>query len=235
MTFNFEDFVLGLISGIRLIPNTIIIAILPLIIGLFFGILSALLINSKIPLLSPLLNTFITFLRGIPLIVFLFLSYFFTTDVILFNPIFSANTFIISNSTFIAIYFAFSCYSMIRATDIYRGALDSVETSQIEAAKTLNFSVFQIIKKIILPQATIIAIPMIGNLAIGMLKATSVVSILSVGEILLGALYAADLSYSYLESYTAAALIYWLLSYIIEIIIDKIERYQIFKYGGKLV
>lgn len=172
--------------------------------------------------------------RGIPLIVLLYLMYFFITDVLIFGSAAIQIEFLKTYSAELTIFLTLLIITSIRAADSYLSSLYSIEKSQIEAAQSLNFSTTKIIFRLLLPQANVIVTPMLGNLIIGVIKGTSLISIIGVGEILLATLQVADTSYSYLEAYTSAAIIYWMLAIVVELIIDRIELFYIRKYGGKL-
>lgn len=69
-------------------------------------------------------------------------------------------------------------------TEVVRGGISSVDHGQTEAAKTIGMSRFQTLRRIILPQAMRLIIPVMGNSAIGMLKFSSLAAAISMGEML---------------------------------------------------
>lgn len=198
---------------------------------MLLGLLVSVLRYIEIPILSQVLNWLITIFREIPLAVFLYLMYFLVTEIIFNSQLLMNNQFIMGNSAEISIIITYSTTTLINSSEIFLSSLNSVETSQIEAARTLGFRTRQIFNRNVLPQAITISLPMLGNLIIGIIKGTSLVAMFGVAEILLGALYVAEKNYSYLEAYLVAALIYWALALIIEFITEKIENRQQKRYG----
>lgn len=99
--------------------------------------------------------------------------------------------------------------------EVVRGAILGVPKAQIEAANALNLTPFRTLWRIVLPQAAIIMIPPWGNLLIQLLKATSLVSLITITEITFRAYQLNQLTVRTLEIFGAVLVIYFVLSQLI--------------------
>ena len=115
------------------------------------------------------------------------------------------------------------CYGAYM-TEIFRAGISSIDRGQWEAARGLALNSFQTMRLIILPQAIRVIIPPTGNQFIAMLKDSSLVSVLGVWELMFLARTQGQTEFKHLEMLITAALIYWVLSMVLEIIQGKIER-----------
>ena len=144
---------------------------------------------------------YIEVFRGTPLLVQLFFLYFALpqiTHVVL--PAFT--TAIIGLSLFAGAYTA----------EIVRGSLNAVPPGQREAASALGMNATQTLFEVLLPQATRIAMPALGNQFIGLLKDSSLASVITVTELLLATRGLVSVTYQPVALYAATGLIYFLLS-----------------------
>ena len=96
--------------------------------------------------------------------------------------------------------------------DVFRAGIEAIPTEQLEAARSLGLNYKQAMRKIVLPQAMRTILPSIGNQTLGMLKDTSLVSVLAIADILrVGNEFAAK-NFNYFETYTFIALTYLFLT-----------------------
>lgn len=138
-------------------------------------------------------------LRGIPLLVLLFYIYYALGEFFRIPALAAA-----------VMGFGF-CYGAYMA-DIFRAGIQAIPKEQVEAARGLGMNPRQAMFKIILPQASRTIIPAVGNQTLGMLKDTSLVSILAISDILrVGNEYATK-HFNYFETYTYIALVYLALT-----------------------
>ncbi|WP_442760499.1 ABC transporter permease subunit, partial [Enterococcus italicus] len=95
-------------------------------------------------------------------------------------------------------------------------AFSSIKKGQFDAAKSLGMTNFQTIRRVLLPQAFPVSVPMFSNLLITLIKASALASMVSVVDVFAAAKISAQQNYRFLEAYVAVAIIYWVISIIIE-------------------
>jgi polar amino acid transport system permease protein len=109
-------------------------------------------------------------------------------------------------------------------TEIFRAGLQSISYGQREAALAIGMTTWQVMQRIILPQAVRIIIPDVGNQFIAMQKDSALVSVMGVWEITFLAGRYARRDSKYIEMYLVAAAAYWILTIISSWFQDRIER-----------
>ncbi len=225
MSFKFEVFLNSLQVAVTYIGTTITVALVSLIIGLVLGLIIALVRFYKIPVLSQFLAASITVLKGVPIVLILLGTYLifakkfdvFASDIgwsLQFKDI---------NPILIAI-FGLSIMAMIGLSEAFRAAISSIGKGQYDAAKSLAMNRRQIIRRIMIPQALPVALPMMSNTLISLVKASSLVSMVGVVDIFAAAKISVQQSHRFLEAYLAVALIYSVLNTFIEQGSGMIER-----------
>ncbi|MBU2711417.1 amino acid ABC transporter permease [Zooshikella harenae] len=179
---------------------TLGMAAISLVIALLTGLLLALIKVFKWSGLVWLADLFISFFRGTPLLVQLFLFYYGLPQ--LFPALKDMTAFQAAIAGLSLHFAAYMAESM-------RAAILSVESSQREAALSIGLTEIQAMRRIILPQAARIAIPPLMNNFIDLLKSTSLAFTLGVAEIMAKAQLEAASSFKFFESYLVVALVYW--------------------------
>lgn len=109
--------------------------------------------------------------------------------------------------------------------EIVRGALSSVSTQQLEAARALNFDRFQTLVHVSLPQAVVEMMPAFGNLAIETLKLSSLVSLISIADLTFTAQSIRNLTLDSASIYSITLLCYFAMSLVLMIAIRIIEHF----------
>lgn len=201
-----------LLSTLKYLPTTLFLGTMPLILGLVIGLVIALIRFFEVPVAAPILKLYVTIFKAVPILLVLLITYLISVDIITSSP------FLVRliggvqniNGNWLAV-LAFTLYCSCSLSEAIRGALLSIPKGQLEAAKSVGLTTFQMVYRILLPQALSTAIPPISNIFIGLMKATSLVSMVSIVDIYGGALIEATKSYQFLQSYIALALIYWLI------------------------
>lgn len=218
-TTYFFDVALRLAPGI---PMTFFIALFSFIVGGILGFIMALIRLYKIPVLNQIIILYISFFRGTPLLVQLFMFYYGI-------PIFFKSLGLdLDFGSVDAIYYAlvvFSLYASGYLTEIFRSALLAVDKGQSEAAYSLGMTTSQALRRIILPQALMITLPNLLNFFIMQVKNTALASIITVPELMGLADIESGRSSKFLEVYFMAALMYWGLVVILEWIFFRAEKY----------
>jgi L-cystine transport system permease protein len=219
-------------AAVPFIPVTLRLALIPLFIGSLLGLLIALVRFYQVPVLSKVLGGFITIGKGIPVVLSLMVAYLLFSD--LFDQLATSLSLPIRfsdiNREYIGI-FVLSFTATISLSEIFRGALSAIPKDQWDAAASIGLTQFQTIVRVIFPQMLHTALPLICSQLIVLIKASSLVSLVSVVDVLNGALITATTSYTFLESYIAAAIIYWALSIAVEQVSHLFEQ----NYAKKFV
>lgn len=202
-------------------------------IGSILGLLLALMRLSMSPLLRTTSAVYIWFFRGTPLLVLLIIFYnisYLYPHVVLaipFGPvIWDVNVNAIVTPTVAAI-LAFSLNEAAFMCEVFRGGLLSVNKGQAEAAQALGMPDYLVMTRIIIPQAMRFVLPPIGNQVISLLKATSLVSVVSSADLLYSAQTIYAETYQTVPLLFVAAIWYLFLTSILTVVQRSIER----RYG----
>lgn len=213
------------------IPTSLAIAFIAFLIGIIIGLFVALVKIYKVPVLYQIATVYVSFIRGTPLLVQIFLSYYGIPMVIRFLDY---NYHLNYDVSFIpAIYFiyvAFSLNSGAYLSETIRSAIQSVNKGQMEACYSVGMTTSQGLRRIVLPQAVTVALPNIGNHFVALLKDTSLAFAASVPEIIGKAKIIAGRTSQFFEVYIVAALLYWIICIIIERLLlfleNRFRRYE---------
>lgn len=214
-TIDWEFMISAFPTLIQALPITLFMAIAAMIFAIIGGLILALITKNKIPVLHQLSKLYISFFRGVPTLVQLFLIYYGLPQLF---PEMSKMTAL--TATIIGLSLKNAAY----LAEIFRAALNSVDDGQLEACLSVGMTKFQAYRRIILPQAIRNAIPATGNTFIGLLKETSLAFTLGVMEMFAqGKMYASG-NLKYFETYLAVAIVYWVLTMIYSMLQDLFER-----------
>lgn len=199
-----------ILSGL---PMTIYVSLISMGIGMVLGLFISLARQSANKLLQIPARIYISFMRGTPMLVFLFLIYF---------GLPAAG---IEFTAFQSALIGFGLNSAAYIAEVNRAALSSVEYGQWEASFSLGLGYRDTLLGIILPQATRIAIPPLTNIFLDLVKATSLAAVITVPELFQKTQIAAGRSYDTMTMYILVALIYWPLCSLIAFIQERLEGY----------
>ena len=185
---------------------TIAVSITAMIIGFLFALIFTPLKLSKNKFLNFIANSYTTIIRGVPELLVIYLFFFGGTGAVMFvASIFGYNEYIEINA-FITGAFAIGIISGAYSTEVFRGAIQSIDKGQFEAANVLGFNKFGKFFKIILPQTLRLAIPNLSNVWQITLKDTSLISVTGLVEIMRQSYIAAGSTRDPLFFYSVAAL-----------------------------
>lgn len=209
------------------LPITIGIAVGSLILSLIIGVAAALIKIYKVPVLKTITSFYVSFIRGTPLLVQLYLVFYGLPKLIYyFQTEYGWLQFVDVNVIPPEVYalLAFSINLGAYLSETIRSAIESVDKGQFEAAKSIGMRPTQMMLKIIFPQALAVAIPNLGNMFISTIKDTSLVFIIGVIDIMGQAKILGSRGLAFFEVYIATAIIYWILCIIIERLLVLIEK-----------
>ena len=202
---------------------TIAVAITAMLIGFFFALIFTPLKLSKNRFLNLIANTYTTIIRGVPELLVIYLFFFGGSAAVMFvASIFGYGEYIEINA-FITGAFSIGIISGAYSTEVFRGALQSIDKGQFEAANVLGLGKFGKFFKIILPQTLRLALPNLSNVWQITLKDTSLISVTGLVEIMRQSYVAAGSTRDPLFFYSFAAVLYLLLTFLSMKLINRLE------------
>ena len=206
---------------------TIAVSITAMLIGILFSIIFTPLKLSKNKIFNFIANFYTTVIRGVPELLVIYLFFFGGTGAIMFvASIFGYNEYIEINA-FITGSFAIGIISGAYSTEVFRGAIQSIDRGQFEACHVLGLKKYIYFFKVIMPQMLRLAIPNLSNVWQITLKDTSLISVTGLVEIMRQSYIAAGSTRDPLFFYSFAAVLYLLLTFLSMKFINKLElRYN---------
>jgi len=183
------------------------------LVGIAVGLVVALCRLSTFMPLRYLAVAYIDFLRGIPVLVMLLWVYYG------FSILFGLNL-----SEMEAAVIGLGCSYAAYIAEIFRSGIQAIPVGQREAGRTLGLARWQVMVYVVLPQAVRIIIPPMGNTVISMLKDSSLVAIIAVSDLMRQTMVAASETFRPFELYAAAAIIYYILTFITARLVTVVER-----------
>ena len=207
------------------LPITLELALSAMLLGLALGLVMAIIKMKKIKILTQITNLLISLLRGTPVIVQLYVAFF---GIPMFfqaiNQKFGTDLAVAKIPGFAYAMVALGLNQSGFMAEIIRSALQSVDSGQIEAAHALGMTYAQALRRIILPEAIEVALPTLGNSLISIIKGTSLAFTCAVVEITAQGQIIGGKTYRFFEVYVSLAIIYWVITLIIEQLIRVIEN-----------
>ncbi|MGC3872631.1 amino acid ABC transporter permease [Halomonas sp. GXIMD04776] len=195
------DYMLGLMPILlSYLPLTLEMAAAGMVLALILACLMAVVRVLAIPGLNAITLLFISFFRGTPLLVQLFLFYYGLPQLLSVLTQINGIT-----ATIMGLTLHFSAYM----AESIRAAIVGVDRSQTDAALSIGMTRGQTMRRVVLPQATRVAVPTLMNYFIDMIKATSLAFTLGVTELMGATQKEAAGSFLYFEAFISVALIYW--------------------------
>ena len=192
---------------------TIEITAAALVLGCVLGLLIGLgRLNPDRKIIYGLCTTYLTLVRGTPLLVQLLILFF------------GLPHFGIQLPAYVCGIFGLGIYSAAYVSEIVRGSIQSVEKGQMEAARSLGLPHKLAMRKVILPQAFVRMIPALGNEFIALIKNSALVSLLTIADVMHEGEKIISVSYRSLEVYLAIAFIYLMLTSITTLILRRTEK-----------
>jgi octopine/nopaline transport system permease protein len=202
---------------------TIAVAVTAMLIGFLFSLIFTPLKLSNNKFLNFIANTYTTIIRGVPELLVIYLLFFGGSGAIMYvASIFGYNDYIEINA-FITGSVAIGIISGAYSTEVFRGAIQSIDEGQFEASKVLGLRKNIYFLKVIMPQMLRLAIPNLSNVWQITLKDTSLISVTGLVEIMRQSYIAAGSTREPLFFYSFAAVLYLMLTFLSMKLINKLE------------
>lgn len=192
--------------------NTILISVISILLGTLLGFLVGLVLSYGNRVLRFVVRIYSDFLRGTPVFV-LILACFYILSVVG-----------IKLSAFEAGVFALTLFCSSHVGEIVLGALRAIPKGQTEAAKSIGLTFFGTFFSVLLPQALRMILPTWVTTATEIVKASTLLSVIGVVELLLGVQQVISRTYLSLELYFFAGFVFFLLNFAIEKVGRLFER-----------
>lgn len=201
-----------LIEGLQI---TLYVSAAAFVLSTILGAVLAVIQHFKVKGLAWLVRLYISYFRGTPLLIQLFLFYYglpMVFDVMKQCP------------KVLALIICLALNSAAYISEAIRGAIDSVEQGQYEASLAFGMTRYQMMTRIVLPQAAVAAIPPITNSCMDIIKMSSLGMTIGIQDIMGEAQLTAATYYKTFETYIIAAAFYWVLAIVLGKIQKKIEK-----------
>jgi octopine/nopaline transport system permease protein len=203
---------------------TVAVSISAMLIGFLFALIFTPLKLSKYKILNLIGNFYTTVIRGVPELLVIYLFFFGGSGAIMYvASIFGYFEYIEINA-FITGSFAIGIISGAYSTEVFRGAIQSIDKGQFEASKVLGFNKYIHFFKVIMPQMLRLALPNLSNVWQITLKDTSLISVTGLVEIMRQSYIAAGSTRDPLLFYSFAAVLYLLLTFISMKFLNRLEK-----------
>lgn len=197
------------LKGIKI---TILISLIGVALGSILGAFVALMKLSKIKIISWIASIYIEILRGTPMLVQVFIVFFGITAALgldISALVCGTIALVINSSAYIA--------------EIIRAGINAVDKGQMEAARSLGLNYRQTMKSVIMPQAIKNILPALGNEFVTLIKESSIVSTIGVGEIMFNAQVVQGISFDPFTPLLVTAALYFVLTFVLTRIMNMIE------------
>ncbi|GBS15857.1 ABC transporter substrate-binding protein/permease [Staphylococcus aureus] len=197
------------LKGIKI---TILISLIGVALGSILGAFVALMKLSKIKIISWIASIYIEILRGTPMLVQVFIVFFGITAALgldISALVCGTIALVINSSAYIA--------------EIIRAGINAVDKGQMEAARSIGLNYRQTMKSVIMPQAIKNILPALGNEFVTLIKESSIVSTIGVGEIMFNAQVVQGISFDPFTPLIVAAALYFVLTFVLTRIMNMIE------------
>ena len=197
------------------IGYTLLLSLIAVAGGAFFGSLMALAKRSKLKILKTVVNVIVEIVRGTPVLLQLYIGVFVFPMVI---PALSSLPYIYSVAIVLII------NSSAYVSEIIRSGIEAVDIGQMEAARSLGLTQRTAMLSIVLPQAIKNILPALGNEFIMVVKETSLASTFFVGELMTAYLKVKGYTYLTMECLVIVGVLYFALTYILSKLLKSMER-----------
>ena len=197
-TTDLRMFLPPLLEGVLM---TIQLTAVSFLLAIVIGLIVCLCRISQLPVISKVAIAYIEIIRGTPLLLQLFYIYYALPDVGIRLPAFQAGVAGLSIN--------FGAY----LAELFRAGIQSIETGQTQAARSLGMTTAQMMRYVILPQAFRVIFPALANYALVLVKDSSLVAVLSVRELMRAGELLASSTFRTMKVFTLVGLIYLIVSY----------------------
>lgn len=226
MELNYDFMIQTFPAILKGIPVTLKITLVSLLVAAPVSFFMALIRIYQVNILRQLVRVYVSFVRGTPMVLQILVVYSLVPSLLNYlikslgwdfnvfeaDPIFYA-------------YVVFTLNTVALLSEVFRSALLSVNEGQIEAGLSVGMSLPQIYRRIIIPQAMVAALPNLCNLAVNLIKNTSLAFLMTVKDITATGKIAAAYGYNYIEAYVDVFVVYLVLCTLVQLLFSFAEKH----------
>ncbi|OME92729.1 MULTISPECIES: amino acid ABC transporter permease [Paenibacillus] len=197
---------------------TLLIVAGSLLVGIVVGFLVALPRLYRIPVLNAFAKVYLSFFRGTPILIQLFLFYYGLPEILKLVHIDMSRA-----PVMVFVILTYGLHTGAFMSEMIRASVTAVDRGQVEAAYAMGMKRHQAFLRIVLPQALAIAVPVFSNMVIALLKDTSLAFTLGLMEMTGKAQTLGNITQHFIEAYLALAFIYLVISFTLEKLLLRAE------------
>ncbi len=198
-----------LLDGAKL---SLLISLCSVVLGVSMGVIVAIGRLSKFKPFKALAGAYVSFIRGTPMIVQIFIVHYGLAELGLKLPALASGI------------TALSFNSAAYMGEVFRGGIQSIDIGQTQAGLSLGLTPFQVFRYIVFPQAFRRVIPSMGNEMVTLTKDSSLVNFIAIAELTYRATLIASRTYEYFTMYIGIALVYFAITFILSQLLALLER-----------
>lgn len=217
MNFDIQFTIDSFFEIVQWAPITLGITLFSFVASFIIAIVVALIRIYRIKAIAYFCDFYVSFIRGTPLILHIFLVLYGLPrlfDFLAATIHFPLDGKSLSTLTFLLI--ALSINGGAYLSEVVRSGILAVDKGEIEAAQSIGMTQVQVMRRVIIPQALVVCLPLICNSFIGMLQGSSLAYFIGVREMTVTSYMLGGNYWKYFEAFVAAALVYWIIAIIIE-------------------
>ncbi|RWQ87112.1 MAG: amino acid ABC transporter permease [Mesorhizobium sp.] len=222
--FDIEVLLPDLWSILGAVPMTLLMAVVIFVFSTIVGSLFAMVEYRRIPVLRELVVAYKVAFKGVPMVIVIFLAYYGLPPALQFLASLVGiefNGHLTPNWVTLIVALT-ACVAAFQA-EVVKGALNSFDTGQADAAYSLGYKRSQLFRRVMLPQVVVAAIPDLANSFMVIMKALSLGFAIEVVDIFAQSQLTAALNFYYLEAFLIAVVIYMVIAYIVTHSADRVE------------
>jgi len=222
--FDIDVLLPDLLEILSAVPPTLAMALAIFVFSTLLGSLFALVEYRSIPVLRELVLAYKVIFKGVPMVIVIFLAYYGLPPVLqAFGALVGLQFNAHSLPNWVVLVTAVSACVAAFQAEVIKGALNSFDNGQADAAKSLGYRSGQLFRRILFPQVVLSAIPDLTNSIMVIMKALSLGFAIEVVDIFAQSQLTAALNFYYLEAFVIAVIIYMTIAYLVTQIADRTE------------
>lgn len=206
------------------VPTTLAMALAVFVLSTLIGSVYALIEYRRIPVLRELVIVYKVTFKGVPMVIVIFLAYYGLPAVSqFFVSLFGLKLVAHAIPNWITLIVALTACVAAFQAEVVKGAVNSFDTGQADAARSLGYSSSQMFRRVMFPQAVVAAIPDLANSCMVIMKALSLGFAIEVIDIFAQSQLTAALNFYYLEAFVIAVVLYMAIAHLVTKTADRIE------------